>query len=240
MINFVAIRIETIMKAIIDFLRRLQANNNREWFQAHKDEFLKHQARFHVLVEEVIREITMFDPDMAGLTPKDCTYRIYRDVRFSADKSPYKCHFGAFITKGGKKSGNAGYYFHISTGGSDEYPYCHLLASGDYCYQPEVMKILREDIVNGEGDFDRVVKMADASFALEKEGALKRNPKGFPADAPYPEYLRLKYFCLTAMPGDEFWEGEDLAKRIAAKFATTKPFLDYINRAIGFSREEKS
>ena len=227
------------MKEIISYLRRLQANNNREWFQAHKEEYLKHQARFHELVDEVIKEITVFDADVAGLTAKDCTYRIYRDVRFSSDKSPYKCHFGAFIAKGGKKAGNAGYYFHISTGGGEEYPYCHMLAAGDYCYKPEVMKILREDIVNGEGDFDAVVKQADASFTLDNDGALKRNPKGFPADAPYSEYIRLKYFCLTAIPDDEFWEGEDLAKRIASKFATTKPFLNYINRAIAFEREEE-
>lgn len=227
------------MKAIIHFLRQLQCNNNREWFNAHKEEFLKHQARFHELVDEVIKEITVFDADVAGLTAKDCTYRIYRDVRFSSDKSPYKCHFGAFIAKGGKKAGNAGYYFHISTGGGEEYPYCHMLAAGDYCYKPEVMKILREDIVNGEGDFDAVVKQADASFTLDNDGALKRNPKGFPADAPYSEYIRLKYFCLIAIPDDEFWEGEDLAKRIASKFATTKPFLDYINRAIAFEREEE-
>ena len=227
------------MKAIIHFLRQLQCNNNREWFNAHKEEFLKHQARFHELVDEVIKEITVFDADVAGLTAKDCTYRIYRDVRFSSDKSPYKCHFGAFIAKGGKKAGNAGYYFHISTGGGEEYPYCHMLAAGDYCYKPEVMKILREDIVNGEGDFDAVVKQADASFTLDNDGALKRNPKGFPADAPYSEYIRLKYFCLTAIPDDEFWEGEDLAKRIASKFVTTKPFLNYINRAIAFEREEE-
>ena len=226
------------MKAIIHFLRQLQCNNNREWFNAHKEEFLKHQTRFHELVDEVIKEITVFDADVAGLTAKDCTYRIYRDVRFSSDKSPYKCHFGAFIAKGGKKAGNAGYYFHISTGGGEEYPYCHMLAAGDYCYKPEVMKILREDIVNGEGDFEQVVKQADASFSLEQEGALKRNPKGFPVDAPYSEYLRLKYYCLVAQPDDAFWEGKDLAKRIASKFATTKPFLDYINRAIDFSREE--
>ena len=227
------------MKAIIHFLRQLQCNNNREWFNAHKEEFLKHQTRFHELVDEVIKEITVFDADVAGLTAKDCTYRIYRDVRLSSDKSPYKCHFGAFIAKGGKKAGNAGYYFHISTGGGEEYPYCHMLAAGDYCYKPEVMKILREDIVNGEGDFDAVVKQADASFTLDNDGALKRNPKGFPADAPYSEYIRLKYFCLTAIPDDEFWEGEDLAKRIASKFATTKPFLNYINRAIAFEREEE-
>ena len=226
------------MKEIIAYLRQLQANNNRDWFNAHKEEFLKCQSRFYELVEEVIKEISVFDPSVANLTPKDCTYRIYRDVRFSSDKSPYKCHFGAFIAKGGKKSGYSGYYFHVSTGGDDCYPYCHMLAAGDYCCDPKVLKILREDIVNGEGDFDKAVKQADASFSLEKEGALRRNPKGFPVDAPYSEYLRLKYYCLVAQPDDAFWEGKDLAKRIAAQFATTKPFLDYINRAIDFSRED--
>ncbi len=225
------------MKQIINFLRQLQANNNREWFQAHKDEYLTQQARFHALVEEVIREISAFDGDVAGLTPKDCTYRIYRDTRFSADKSPYKCHFGAFIVKGGKKSGYSGYYFHIGTGGAEEYPYGHMLAAGDYCCEPEVLKILREDICNGEGDFEATLKQADASFYLDKEGALKRNPKGFPLDSPYSEYLRLKNFCLVSSIDDAFLEAPDLAKRIAEKFATTKPFLDYINRAIAFARE---
>ena len=226
------------MKAIITFLRELQANNNREWFMTNKARYTALQAQFNAFVDELIHEISRFDSSVTGLTSKDCTYRIYRDVRFSSDKSPYKCHFGAFIAKGGKKSGNSGYYFHISTGGDDCYPYCHMLAAGDYCCDPEVLKILREDIVNGDGDFDMVIKQADSTFQLEREGALKRNPKGFPADAPYSEYLRLKYYCLTSMPDDDFWEGEDLAKRIASKFATTKPFLDYINRAIDFSREE--
>jgi uncharacterized protein (DUF2461 family) len=113
-----------------------------------------------------------------------------------------------------------------------------MLAAGDYCCDPAVLKILREDIANGEGDFEQTLRQADKSFSLEREGALKRNPKGFPADAPYSEYLRLKYFCLVSQPDDAFWEGTDLAKRIAEKFATTKPFLDYINRAIDFSREE--
>ena len=226
------------MNEIIAFLQELQQNNNREWFMANKARYTALQARFNSFVEELIGEISRFDDSVTGLTAKDCTYRIYRDVRFSSDKSPYKCHFGAFIAKGGKKSGHSGYYFHISTGGDDCYPYCHMLAAGDYCCDPEVLKILREDIVNGDGDFDRAIQQADSTFQLEREGALKRNPKGFPADAPYSEYLRLKYYCLTAILEDDFWEGKDLAKRIATKLASTKPFLDYINRAIDFSREE--
>ncbi len=91
------------MKAIVTFLRELQANNNREWFLANKERYAALQAHFNHFVDDLIHEISRFDSSVTGLTAKDCTYRIYRDVRFSADKSPYKTHMGAFICPGGKK-----------------------------------------------------------------------------------------------------------------------------------------
>ena len=226
------------MKELITFLRQLECNNNREWFNAHKEEYLRLQARYNEFVEELIHEISLFDPSIATLTAKECTYRIYRDTRFSEDKSPYKRHMGAYICPGGKKSGYAGYYFHVSTGGSEYYPYAHMLATGDYCHTPEALRVLREDIMSGEGDFERTLKQADPIFWLDKEGALKRNPKGFPADTPYSEYIRLKAYCLCYVPDDEFICAPNLAKRVAALFQTTKPFLDYINRGIAFSQNE--
>ena len=227
------------MKQAITFLRQLQANNNREWFNAHKAEFLKHQARFHKLVEDVISEIGKYDASVIGLTAKDCTYRIYRDVRFSNDKSPYKCHFGAFITRGGKKSGYAGYYFHISTGGADEYPYSHMLAAGDYCCDPKVLQVLREDIVAGGGDFEAIVQGARPTFEIDCEGSLKRNPKGFEQETLYTEYLRLKAFCLVHTPSDDFMCSDELPQRAAALFQSAQPFLDYINRAIEYVKTEE-
>lgn len=226
------------MKELISFLRRLECNNNREWFNAHKDEYLRLQARFNDFVDELIKEVSLFDSSIATLTAKDCTYRIYRDVRFSDDKSPYKRHMGAYLCPGGKKSGYSGYYFHISTGGSNHYPYAHMLAVGDYCHSPEALRILREDIANGEGDFERTLKAADPAFVLDREGALKRNPKGFAPDTPYSEYIRLKAYCLCHMPDDDFVCAPQLAKRVAALFHSTKPFLDYVNRAIAFSKNE--
>lgn len=226
------------MKEIISFLRRLDANNNREWFTAHKEEYLRLQTRFNAFVDELIHEISLFDPTVASLTAKECTYRIYRDVRFSEDKSPYKRHMGAYICPGGKKSGYSGYYFHVSTGGGNCYPYAHMLASGDYCCTPEALRILREDIMNGDGDFEATVRQAEPIFRLDKDGALKRNPKGFPNNTPYDEYIRLKSYCLYCVPDDDFVCAPDLAQRVAALFRTTKPFLDYINRGIAFSRNE--
>jgi uncharacterized protein (TIGR02453 family) len=224
------------MKEILHFLRELRTHNERGWFTLHKEEYKRMQAKFNSLVDEVIMEIAKYDPSIEGLTAKDCTYRIYRDVRFSEDKSPYKTHLGAFICPGGRKSPYSGYYFHVATGG-EGFPEAHMLAVGNYCCAPEVLRLLREDIADGDGDFDRIVTAVAPTFRLDRDGALKRNPKGYPADAPYSEYLRLKTFCLVATVDDDFLLGDNLAKRVAGMFRPTKPFLDYVNRAVGFANE---
>src|SRR5574344_204710 len=104
------------MKEIIAFLKDLSNNNNKEWFNANKDRYISVQAKFNEIVEQIIGGIQEFDSSVSGLTVKDCIYRIYRDIRFSNDKSPYKTHMGAYICPGGKKSGYSGYYFHIGIG----------------------------------------------------------------------------------------------------------------------------
>lgn len=224
------------MKEIINFLRQLECNNNRDWFNAHKTAYQRVQMKYHDFIDALISEIATFDSSIADQTAKDCTFRIYRDTRFSYDKTPYKTHMGAFICPGGKKSGYSGYYFHLGTG-REGYPGEHMLATGDYCHTPEALRILREDITNGDGDFERTLHDAP-DFKLDLEGALKRNPKGFPVDAPYSEYIRLKAYCLVCHVDDEFMTSTDLVKRVAELFYTTKPFLDYINRAIAFSQND--
>ena len=121
------------MKEIIDFLARLEKNNNREWFQAHKSEYLSVQEEFNIFTEKLIAGIAEFDNTINGLTAKDCTYRIYRDTRFSPDKRPYKCHLGAFVCPQGKKSGFSGYYnewWHYTDG--EDYPVCEALGEPEY------------------------------------------------------------------------------------------------------------
>ena len=115
-----------------------------------------------------------------------------------------------------------------------------MLATGDYCHTPEALQIIREDIAYGDGDFKNTLQQAAEGFTLDSDGALKRNPKGFPVDTPYTEYIRLKNFCICKELDSHFFdvEEENLAQRVAALFKTTKPFLDYINRAIAFSKSE--
>lgn len=226
------------MKETIGFLRDLSCNNNREWFAANKERYREVQARWHEWCGQLIRAVGQYDPDIARLDVKDCTYRIYRDTRFSADKSPYKTHFGVFLSKGGKKSMHAGYYFHVGTGLGKDYPHCHMMASGNYCYEPRVVRMLREDISFGWEAFkENVLEVADPSFRVDMDGALKRVPKGYPADAPYADFMRLKSFSLVACPDDDFILQPNLVERVAELFRTVKPFNDYINRAVDFEED---
>lgn len=227
------------MKEILNFLRELSCNNNKEWFTANKGRYLEVQQQWYSFCETLIGEIGQYDEAIRSLTIKDCTYRIYRDTRFSKDKSPYKTHFGVFLAPGGKKSMHAGYYFHISAGEEGNYPNGHMLAAGNYCYDPKAVKILREDISDGWEEFKtQVLDVADPAFEPSMEDALKRVPKEYPADAPYADFMRMKSYGLMMHVDDRFITAPHLAKRVAALFRTTKPMIDYINRAVDYAREE--
>lgn len=227
------------MNEILKFLRDLSCNNNKEWFADNKDRYKCVQQKWYDFCEELIREIGQYDDNVARLTIKDCTYRIYRDTRFSKDKSPYKTHFGVFLAPGGKNSMHAGYYFHISAGGEGGYPEGHMLAAGNYCYDPKAVKILREDISYGWEEFKtQVLDVADAAFHPSMEDALKRVPKEYPADAPYADFMRMKSYGLMMPIDDKFITAPRLAQRVATLFKTTKPMIDYINRAVDYAKEE--
>ena len=226
------------MKEIIDFLRDLSCNNNKEWFNANKLRYQQVLSLWQDFCGELIKKVGQYDPDIARLTVKDCTYRIYRDTRFSADKSPYKTHFGVFLSKGGKKSMHAGYYFHVGTGMGEAYPNCPMIASGNYCFEPRVIKMLREDISFDWEVFKAdVLDVADPSFKVDMDGALKRVPKEYPADAPYADFMRLKSFSLVTYLDDDFILQPDLVSRVAELLKTVKPFNDFINRAVDFQED---
>ena len=221
------------MKQVIRFLTQLSRNNNKEWFDAHRADYQQAKATVSELTVKLIDDIRRFDDTIGPLSVSDCTYRIFRDLRFSKDKSPYKTHMGIFITRGGKKSGYSGYYFQISGTGN------HLLAMGDYMTEPRVLKTLREDIEMGGGDFRRIIESQAPGVVLDTEGALKKVPKGFPADSPDAEYFKLKNFCLVKGLGKEFMLSPDLVDNLLEIFQKGKPFLDYVNRAIDFCREDQ-
>jgi len=222
------------MKEVIQFLQDLSDHNEKPWFEANKKRYLAAKERIDCLAVDLIDAIRAFDDTIGPLTPKDCTWRIYRDTRFSKDKRPYKTQMGVFVSRGGKKSGFNGYYFQIGARDAG-----HMLAAGNYFCDPPVLKILREDILYGGGDFRRILSEADPRMVLDLSESLKRAPAGFPDEGPDAPYFKLKNFSLVWQPDTRFVTGKDLTKRLAAIFQTTKPFLDYTNRAIEYYREEK-
>ena len=219
------------MQEIIAFLDQLMRNNNREWFNAHKDEYKYVQAKFNEFSLKLMDSVAAFDPDVYGLELKDCTYRIYRDIRFSSDKRPYKNHFGCFICKGGKKSGNAGYYFHIEPVEAD-YIGGNLLAAGMYAPTKELMEQIRHEIVYDGEKLEKAVKKAK-HWKFYESSFLKRVPNAYPKDSPYADYLRLKDYTLYQdLPDDIlFGDSDELLKYVVKHFKTVKDYNHWLNDA---------
>ena len=194
---------------IFQFLKELAANNNREWFQAHKEEYLRAQAEFEQLLTAVIARISLFDDSVRGIEAKDCTYRIYRDTRFSADKTPYKIHFGGYINAHGKKSDHCGYYLHLENGNS-------MLAGGSLCLDSKVLKAVRQAVYDNIEEYRAIVEdpAFKRYFPIIGETHLKTAPKGFPKDFEYIDYLKCKEFTCTYMVPDDFFMTPDLMDKV--------------------------
>lgn len=224
------------MHEIIDFFRRLHDNNDREWFDAHRTEWLHVKGQFAAFTEQLIEGIGAFDPTVRGLRAQDCTYRIARDTRFSTDKSPYKTYIGAYIAPHGKKSGYAGYYFHIEPC-CDSLVWCNLLSAGAVCIEPTLLRSIREEILDNGAEIEAAIKKAKG-FRLCQNNKLKRVPTGFPADSEYAEMLKLKDVYLEKPITEEFLLADDLLERTLAEFRRTQPFIALLNRAIKYAYEE--
>jgi len=223
------------MKTILPFLTQITENNTKAWFDAHKSEYLAANAEFNAFVEKLIIGISAFDPSIKGLTVKDCTYRFNRDIRFSHNKSPYKTHFGAYISPYGKKSGYAGYYFHIEPKG-DNFLGGNIMATGLYNPQPELLKSIREEIYLNGDTYEAVVREAK-SFVLKDDQALKRVPKGYPADFIYAEYLKIKNHNLSKSFDNDILLSEDLLEKTLAGYRETVSFNNWLNKAVKYALE---
>ncbi|HIY14586.1 MAG TPA: DUF2461 domain-containing protein [Candidatus Alistipes cottocaccae] len=224
------------MEEVLDFLRRLSDNNDREWFDAHRAEWTHVKDLWADFTAELIEGVASFDPSVRGLRPQDCTYRIARDTRFSADKRPYKSWLGTFIAPHGKKSGYAGYYFHVEPVG-DGLLGNHLLAAGAVCIEPAVLRSIREEVLDHGDELTESIRRA-RGFRLDTTNRLKRVPTGFPAESEHADLLKQKDYCLEKRVSEEFVLSDGLPERLVEEFRHTKPFLDQLNRAIRYACEE--
>lgn len=230
------------IKRIYDFLTKLYRNNNREWFNNHKDEYLQVNLIFKNFVQDLIIEVSKFDNDIDPnkLSVADCTYRIYRDIRFSADKSPYKTHMGVFIVKGGKKSSYGGYYFHIEPF-SDQYSDGNMVACGAYMPSPKQIASFRDEAsVNGDS-FLNAISLAKG-FDLFEEYSLKRNPRGFEfvENPDWQRLIRLKQYLLSKSVSKEYVLSDNLICRLSLDFKKCYDFVQLVNRCIDYAQEENT
>lgn len=209
------------------FLRAIAQHNDRVWFAAHRDQYEKAHQAFLYMVEQFLPRLAVLDERVGWLTASDCTYRFYRDTRFSPDKSPYKRHFGAYINSYGRKSIHGGYYIHLEPG------HC-MVAGGAWTLPSHVLKAVREDIVLRIDAFRQIVEEPRFRALYPEIGdtALKTLPKGFARDFPYPQYIRPKDYSVGCRVDDAFFCSSDWIDRTLEYFAVMKPYLDFINETI--------
>jgi uncharacterized protein (TIGR02453 family) len=218
--------------ATVKFLKDLKKNNNKPWFDKNRPRYEEARADFASFVQQVIDLHGKKDSTIKNLVAKDCMFRINRDVRFSKDKSPYKNNFGVSINKGGKKAMNsAGYYFHLEPGEC-------FAGGGLYLPMPEELKKVRQEIDYNYTDFKKLIsakKFKSVYGDLDKsaEYILSRVPKGYEADNPAAEYLRLKSYIAMVKMSDADLISKDLVKKTVAAFEALQPVIAFINEAIG-------
>ncbi len=212
----------TLSKNTIAFLEKLAENNNREWFNENKNLYLEAQQNVLDFVTELLDEMSEFDENLAKLDPKKTLFRIYRDTRFSLDKSPYKTNIGASINGIGKKDGSAGYYLHIEPGKA-------FLAAGVYMCDPKRLKKIRQEISSFSEEFSSIVNHKDfKKFELMDE-KLSRVPQGFEKDDPMAEFLKMKHFVVTVNLKDEDLLQKDAVTKFSAVFKKMEPFVKFLN-----------
>ncbi|PKQ68728.1 hypothetical protein BZG01_03145 [Labilibaculum manganireducens] len=216
-----------LSNSIYEFLLELRENNNRDWFHANKKKYDKAKKDFELFVELSIEQIKVIDPDLSGLNAKDCIFRIFRDVRFSENKQPYKTHFGAFLSKNGRKSKYGGYYIHIEPGGS-------FLGGGCYMPAPNVLKAIREEIFHNPLEFQEIItnKEFSSHFPEMYGEKLKTAPRGYPKDFEYIDLLNFKNYAVGKMVPDRIVLSEQFSDEILECFTSLRTLNTYLNEIL--------
>ncbi|HZY78006.1 MAG TPA: DUF2461 domain-containing protein [Cyclobacteriaceae bacterium] len=216
------------MDKILKFLKAVGKNNNRDWFEKNKPTYLEAKESFDDFLEALHKDLLKFDEGLAGLNPRKLAFRIYRDVRFSKDKRPYKTNMGAGFSPHGKMEQEPGYYLHIEPGKS-------FIAGGLYMPDPANLARIRQEI---DYNAPRLLKILnDKKFkafykGLDEWDKLKTMPKGYAKDHPHIELLKNKSFIVTHMFTDAEVANKNFRKKVAEACKLMKPFNDYLTEAI--------
>jgi len=214
-------------KAILSFLEKLTQNNNKDWFHENKATYNDLKQEFETFINKLIPAIAEFDKEIKHVSAKDCLFRIYRDIRFSKNKTPYKNNFGAYIAKNGKNSKSAGYYFHIEPAGS-------LLAGGIYLPPPEVLKLVRSEIYYNVAEYKKIIndKLFIKQFGNIEGEKLVNAPKDFPKDFADIDILKYKSYTIIHKLSDKQVLSANLLEETIDVFKAMHPINSFFNKAL--------
>jgi len=214
---------------ILQFLNELKINNNREWFAENKALYDRARAEFEQISKDLIVEISKFDDEIKHVEVKDCVFRIYRDTRFSHDKTPYKTHFGVYIASaGGRKSQRGGYYLHLDPAGC-------FVGAGVWCPEANVLKALRQSVYDNIDELNEIRLNPDFSgyfTTFFEEDKLKTVPRGFPKDFPEAELLKLKHYLVEYKLNESLLNADDFIPKVAGIFKQAYPFNKFLNYTV--------
>lgn len=214
------------MKEILDFLRELACNNNRDWFNAHKDWYKRCHEKVEAFTALWLEQMKELDPELASLQPKDCIWRIYRDVRFSHDKRPFKVWFGIFVAaKGGRKSDRGGYYIHLE-------PNRCMFGGGIWCPNKDLLHALRKEVMANHEEVEEIFSnpMTNKYFQdFDTDQMLKKVPQGFPADFKHTDWLKRKAYTFSTPLSDEEVCATDFLDKVMEISQAAKPINDFLN-----------
>ena len=215
------------IKDVMTFLRTLAAHNERAWFKEHKERLYDPLRKaWEGDIERLISLMAGWDEKARGLDVKQAVYRIYRDIRFSPDKRPYKQYFSAVIGRGGRHCVSSGYYIHFEPGRL-------MLCGGVWWPAKDKLDALRRLIDAEPEEFTKLItdrRLQASGFHFEGE-TLKNVPKEYPKDHPLGQYLKRKEYILMKHVDEDYFACDDWVQRVNDDFKVLKPlhdFLDYV------------
>ena len=209
---------------VLDFLDKLSLNNNKAWFDAHRTDYETPRKVFNDFIDYLIDEFRTSD-NLQGLSAKECVTRIYRDIRFTRDKSPYHTNFSAIIAPGGKKSPEQGYYVSLQPHGQS------LVAGGLYMPSPEQLERFRQAIDQHAATFKRITGEKDfvEQFGKIEGERLKTAPKGYDRTHPEIDLLQLKQVTVLHHFSDQEVLADNFPEKVIVVCRAMKPFLKYLD-----------
>jgi uncharacterized protein (TIGR02453 family) len=219
-----------LQTSTLKFLKDLKNNNNKPWFDDNRKRYDTAKEDFLNFVQSVIDNHAKKDPTISQIKAKDCMFRINRDVRFSKDKSPYKTNFGASINRGGRKSSFAGYYFHLQPGEA-------FAGGGMWMPASDVLSSVRQEIDYNLKEFKKIISSAKfksvyGDLYRTDDISLVRVPKGYEAENPAAEFLKLKSYLGTCKLTEKDLTSKDLLKKTTDAFSTLQPLVNFLNRSL--------